>query len=136
MPWSPNAVKVLYPGTSHRSPARRLVVDLYALLGRSDWLEGMRARLPQDFMYDIALRMIELPRSALDGMSPTLALEYRDETADEVKLIGFSSAKGTTPSALGSAQQSKPAHIPLFGSRYSGGLFGPGPTTSPRLFGT
>lgn len=128
--WDPAAINELYLGTPDRSPARRLVVDLYALLGKSDWLECRLSKLPKAFLYDIALSMIEYPRRTLGGNVPTLALEYREEKAENVKLISFHSGGKAACRGLFAPTESKASpftsSIGLFGTNTtkSGGIFG------------
>lgn len=52
------AIKMLYEGTPENSQARKLVVDLYADCKDESWLREGKTHLPQDFIFDIATRLL------------------------------------------------------------------------------
>ncbi len=51
-------IRELYDGTPSCSPARKLVVDLYADVGEEQWLFNGQYELPEDFVYDVAIALI------------------------------------------------------------------------------
>jgi hypothetical protein len=48
----------LYDGTREQSQARKLNVDLYADSGNERWLCGEKIQLPEEFVRDIAVRLM------------------------------------------------------------------------------
>jgi hypothetical protein len=124
MVWDPEVIRELYDGTPERSPARRLVVDLYALLGGQPWLEGKKAELPKDFLYDIAMRMIQTlaPVRNQYGATPALESEYRDETVCKTKPSNVTATSSMSMGAFGSTSQPK-SRGPTYANTKTG-LFG------------
>jgi hypothetical protein len=53
------ATKQLYEGTPERSQARKLIVDLYAGSADESWLRDSKSLLPEEFVYDVAIRLLQ-----------------------------------------------------------------------------
>jgi hypothetical protein len=53
------ATAKLYQGTPCGSQARKLIVDLYTDFGDESWVSDKEAKLPTEFIYDIALRVLQ-----------------------------------------------------------------------------
>ena len=53
------ATAELYDGTTRTSKARKLLVDLYTEFGPESWLKGNREPLPQDFIKELAFRLLQ-----------------------------------------------------------------------------
>jgi hypothetical protein len=53
------ATAKLYEGTPCGSQARKLIVDLYTDFGEESWVSDKEAKLPTEFIYDIALRVLQ-----------------------------------------------------------------------------
>ncbi|KAI4955616.1 hypothetical protein J4E91_001477 [Alternaria rosae] len=53
------ATTELYEGTSNQSQARELVLDLYADSGNISWLLSEQAKLPTEFICDVAVRLLQ-----------------------------------------------------------------------------
>ncbi|KAI4711420.1 hypothetical protein J4E89_003985 [Alternaria sp. Ai002NY15] len=53
------ATTELYEGTSKQSQARELVLDFYADSGNVSWLLSEQAKLPTDFICDVAVRLLQ-----------------------------------------------------------------------------
>ena len=53
------ATTELYEGTSKQSQARELVLDLYADSGNVSWLLSEQAKLPTEFICDVAVRLLQ-----------------------------------------------------------------------------
>ena len=74
----------LYGHTPENSPVRRLAVDLYAQTGRAEWLQADKGKYPAEFVWDLAIRLVQrrqassLLSSGLDVMSP---LDYHETLA-------------------------------------------------------
>lgn len=58
--FSVEAIQEVYDGTPEDSHLRRLVVDLYAIHGKDLWLKDGKQELPTEFLYDIALKMLQI----------------------------------------------------------------------------
>jgi hypothetical protein len=53
------ATKQLYEGTPERSQARKLIVDLYAGSADESWLRDSKSVLPEEFVYNVAIRLLQ-----------------------------------------------------------------------------
>lgn len=84
--FSTEAVQVVYDGTPESSPLRRLMVDLYAIHGRDLWLKDVKDELPVDFLYDIALKMLQArpkPHASWDIPSRPSSDYYEVKSTEE-----------------------------------------------------
>lgn len=69
-----NSLKLLYEHTPENSPARRLAVDFYAKSGRAEWLQSSKGEYPEEFVFDVAIRLMQkrsIFASALNNLSPS-----------------------------------------------------------------
>ena len=61
--WSPvgPVIRCIYDNTPETSPARQLLVDLYAVSGRSKWLHtwAKKSDLTKDFLYDLSIALFK-----------------------------------------------------------------------------
>ncbi|KAI8939818.1 hypothetical protein NX059_003556 [Plenodomus lindquistii] len=67
-----SATKTLYEQTAAGNQARKLIVDLYVESGRAEWLREGQHVLPQDFIYDVALRFMQRGVSKMFGSAAIL----------------------------------------------------------------
>lgn len=76
--FSAEAVQVVYDGTPEGSPVRRLITDLYAIHGRDIWLKNAKEEFPTEFLYEIALKMLQLrPRPTASRINASLEIPSR-----------------------------------------------------------
>ncbi|KZM25085.1 uncharacterized protein EKO05_0009844 [Ascochyta rabiei] len=70
----------LYEHTPENSAARRLAVDYYVQSGRAEWLLSEKNKYPAEFMFDIAVRLMQKRPSSLfaSGSFKTSSLYYHE----------------------------------------------------------
>lgn len=99
------ATRRLYDDISNGSPARRLVVDFHAEHGDATWLRTEKTLLPAEFLYDIAVRLLQKRTSNVFGaLLSRSSSEYHelDKKVPEVKdvtLEGVLDARSTKAEA-------------------------------------
>jgi hypothetical protein len=69
----------LYDGTLEQSQAWKLIVDLYADSGNESWLRGEMIQLPEEFVRDIVVRLMQKRSSTSFGPSIGRSSSYYHE---------------------------------------------------------
>lgn len=83
--FSPEAVQVVYDGTPKGCKLRSLIVDLYTIHGRVLWLQNAKEVFPTDFLYDLALRILQArppPNATWDIPSRPPSNYYEDQITE------------------------------------------------------
>ncbi|KAF1946387.1 hypothetical protein EJ02DRAFT_508629 [Clathrospora elynae] len=91
------ATVVLYEGTAGRSSVRKLLVDLYADSGNESWLRGGKTQLPEEFVFDVAVRLLQKRTLAVFGSSisrPSFFYHDVSFTANPISQADVKLAKG------------------------------------------
>lgn len=112
----------LYAGTPTGSPARKLVVELFADNGAEGWLVRVGALLPREFLFDVTHRLLQKRPSVVFGnMLDRPSSYYHERLEGETDKDCESMSKRTKSSEAAGEK-----------SVFTGGLFGKAPT--PPLF--
>ena len=107
------ATTELYERTRPGSQARKLVVDLYANSGNEGWLRGEEGNLPMDFVYDVAVRLIQQRPSTLYSSSINRPSKwYHEGVALESKLKLADSQTTSNAPALAIRTPQKASSVP------------------------
>lgn len=113
----------LYAGTPTGSPARRLVVELFADNGTEGWLVRAGALLPREFLFDVTHRLLQKRPSVVFGnMLDRPSSHYHEMLEGEMPDKDCESMTKRTKSSEAAGEK----------SAFTGGLFGKAPT--PPLF--
>lgn len=79
----------LYEQTPEKSPVRRFVVDFCVQSGRAEWLQVDKGKYPQEFIWDIAMGLMQQRPSTLfvkaEAMSPSFYYETLVPTKEPKK---------------------------------------------------
>ncbi len=103
--FSTEYIKLLYDHTPSNSPARALVVDMFANFVSGEFLRQRQSTLPAEFFIDIALRLMKTPKC----LRPTTALPYPSShyhelyTAEENKSEQKEKETSTSPKPVTAA---------------------------------
>jgi hypothetical protein len=88
-------IRILYAGTSHTSPIRKLLVDIWCCRGKADWL-AHDEDLPPDFLVEVTRGLLRNRAGAENGVAPSLSRPWKNSHVQYHEIVkpSLSLAKG------------------------------------------